>query len=791
MMKSSKKLTALLLAGLMMTTAACGTKNEPAQGSGSSKGEATITKTAKGFGGDVTVTVNFDKDGKLTSVEAAGDEETPTIGGQAIQELPAKIVDAGSTDVDGVAGATITSTAIKTAVQEAIDEYNGTSAEIPAAKMKAGTYTVTASGFSLLKEMEVAVTVSEDKIENIEVLDNGDTYPFLEAAKEKLIPRILENQSVTVDSITGCTGSSTGIKQATEKAVAQALAEGGSEAAAIKNFYKTPAKSTEQETIDVDVLVVGLGGSGTAAAMSAAETQYAANGNDASKVSVLAIDKAGKYGGTSCITADTMGINAPEYDKTYHGGKDYVDAEAMKEDWNNFTKGDAKQDLLDLFFGESGKTVDWLISHGFDYGKGSPEGEGYQYGGPQRGFTDEDIWYVKFQYTGQGYGNWKKETGEMFDSMIADYEKAGGQYLLEVEAKELIYDKDTNTVTGVKAERYDGKQYTINAKKVIIGTGGFSNNAALQEKYLSNQYYPLQGSWLMYGMQQNDGTMISSALDLGAGTYNIGMPPMVHLQGAPITLHEYPVEVVGDENDVGFWTQLPRRNSLNDFPNALASAAYALQVNMKGERFSNEAGTFQTWKSGPRYYTIWSDDFFRDVEKNGLPVSFNDDLTCQGGIDAGKPLPVDELIDLCVKKGIAVKADTLEDLAKQLNLDPAVLKDNVDRYNAAVEAGKDEEFGKAADFLTMKISEEGPYSAFVGASYIYSTVGGLDVNTDMQVLGSDNATPINGLYAVGTDSLGVLFSEQREYVTYGGAAQGWAYTSGRLAGISAVNSLSE
>ncbi|MFR0979950.1 MAG: FMN-binding protein [Holdemania filiformis] len=100
-MKSSKKLTALLLAGLMMTTAACGTKNEPAQGSGSSKGEATITKTAKGFGGDVTVTVNFDKDGKLTSVEAAGDEETPTIGGQAIR-LPAKILEAA--DVDGVAG---------------------------------------------------------------------------------------------------------------------------------------------------------------------------------------------------------------------------------------------------------------------------------------------------------------------------------------------------------------------------------------------------------------------------------------------------------------------------------------------------------------------------------------------------------------------------------------------------------------------------------------------------------------------------------------------------------------
>ena len=147
-MKSSKKLMALLLAGLMMTTTACSTKNEPAQGNGSSKGEATITKTVQGFGGDVTVTVNFDKDGKLAGVDAVGDKETPTIGGQALNELPAKILEAGNADIDGVAGATVTSTAIKTAVQEAIDEYNGTSAEIPAAKMKAGTYNVTASGFS-------------------------------------------------------------------------------------------------------------------------------------------------------------------------------------------------------------------------------------------------------------------------------------------------------------------------------------------------------------------------------------------------------------------------------------------------------------------------------------------------------------------------------------------------------------------------------------------------------------------------------------------------------------------
>lgn len=780
-MNMKKLWTTLLATVLVVSMTAC---SKPAAK------ETVVTKTAQGFAGEVSVTVTL-KEGKVTKVEAKGEKETPALGGVALTEIPTKIVEANSADVESISGATVTSEAIKSAAAQAIAEANGTAVTIPDVKMKSGTYTAKASGFSLLKEMEVTVTVSETKIEKIEVGDNAETFPFVKAAADKIIPRMIENQSVKIDSITGATGSSTGIKLATEAAVKEALAAAGTDENAIQNFYNTPAKSVEKETIDVDVLVVGMGGSGSAAAMSAAEAMYAANGNDASKVSVLAIDKAGKYGGTSCITADTMGINAKEYQETYHGGKDYVDAEFMKEDWNKFTMGDAKQEILDLFFAESGNTIDWLISHGFDYGKGSPEGEGWEFGGPQRGFTEQDIFYVKFQYTGQGYGNWKKETGEMFDAMVEDYTELGGKYMLEVEAQELIYDKTTNTVTGVKAVGYDGKEYTINAKAVIIGTGGFSNNAALQEEYLSNEYYPLQGSWQMYGMSQNDGKVFESALNIGSGTYNIGMPPMVHLQGAPITLHDYPVEIVGSDSDVGFWSKLPRRNSLNDFPNALASAAYGIQVNMKGERFSNEGGTFQTWKSGPRYYTIWSDDYFQSVKTQGLPgAGFGDDLTCQGGIDGGKPIPeVYDIIDLCVEKGIAYKADTLEELAKIINVDAAVLKAEIDQYNGYVDAGKDDEFGKDASLLTTKVAETGPYYAFVGASYIYSTVGGLDVNADIQVLGSDNATPINGFYAVGTDSLGVLFSEQKEYVTYGGAAQGWAYTSGRLAGISAVEAI--
>jgi fumarate reductase flavoprotein subunit len=53
-------------------------------------------------------------------------------------------------------------------------------------------------------------------------------------------------------------------------------------------------------------------------------------------------------------------------------------------------------------------------------------------------------------------------------------------------------------------------------------------------------------------------------------------------------------------------------------------------------------------------------------------------------------------------------------------------------------------------------------------------------------LKDDHATTINGLYASGTDCLGVLLTEKKAYVTYGGLAQGWAFTSGKLAGASAA-----
>lgn len=111
-----KKLSLVLVVALMLLSFAGCAKEEPATAAGEAK---TLTGTAKGFGGDVTVTVTVSGD-DITAVEAVGDSETQGIGSNAIDQLPALIVEADSTEVEAVSGATVTSNAIIEAVNSAL-----------------------------------------------------------------------------------------------------------------------------------------------------------------------------------------------------------------------------------------------------------------------------------------------------------------------------------------------------------------------------------------------------------------------------------------------------------------------------------------------------------------------------------------------------------------------------------------------------------------------------------------------------------------------------------------------
>ena len=115
-----KILTVLLCAAMVASLAACGGTAASSQPASESAAASTLTGTGKGFGGEITVTVTTE-DGKITKVEAVGEKETQGIGSNAIEQLPAKIVEAGNTDVDTIAGATVSSKGILYAVNNALD----------------------------------------------------------------------------------------------------------------------------------------------------------------------------------------------------------------------------------------------------------------------------------------------------------------------------------------------------------------------------------------------------------------------------------------------------------------------------------------------------------------------------------------------------------------------------------------------------------------------------------------------------------------------------------------------
>ncbi len=211
-----------------------------------SQGE-TLTATAKGFGGDVTVTLIVDGD-DIVSVTAVGDSETQGIGSNAIAQLPALIADADSADVDGVSGATITSNAIKTAVNAALGIESAeepaapaeqpakeTSTE-PAAPAPEGALTATAKGFG--GDVTVTVVVEGDDIVSVTAVGADETPGIGSNAIEQLPGKIAEADSTDVDGVSGATYTSDAIK----KAVDEALANKGEAAPAAEGALTGKAK---------------------------------------------------------------------------------------------------------------------------------------------------------------------------------------------------------------------------------------------------------------------------------------------------------------------------------------------------------------------------------------------------------------------------------------------------------------------------------------------------------------------------------------------------------------------
>ena len=142
----------------------------------------------------------------------------------------------------------------------------------------------------------------------------------------------------------------------------------------------------------------------------------------------------------------------------------------------------------------------------------------------------------------------------------------------------------------------------------------------------------------------------------------------------------------------------------------------------------------------------------------------------------GKNLWGDDVEKLVADKKI-FRADTIEDLAKQIGIDPAVLKQTNDAFNKAVEAGKDNEFGRS---LFGQKMDKAPFYASPRMPTVHHTMGGIEINLDTQVL-DKNGNVIPGLYAAG-EVTGGIHGKNR----LGGNALVDIHVFGRIAGTNAA-----
>lgn len=196
----------------------------------------TYTGTAQGFGGTVTATVTVSSSG-IESVELKGDSETPELGGAALEKLGPAFVEAGTSRVDAVAGATISSNAAMEAVGQALDQASGKIDVIEAAETEKaeeeaapkaasdvsyepGVYEGTGQGFG--GEIKAVVVITDSGIDSVELTGDDETPELGGEALKKLPEQFTGAQSADVDGVSGCTVTSNGAKEAVQAALDQA-----------------------------------------------------------------------------------------------------------------------------------------------------------------------------------------------------------------------------------------------------------------------------------------------------------------------------------------------------------------------------------------------------------------------------------------------------------------------------------------------------------------------------------------------------------------------------------------
>lgn len=611
---------------------------------------------------------------------------------------------------------------------------------LAAGDMTAGTYTATVDGRN--GPLTLSVTVENNSIAAIEIGEHSETPGVADPALTTLVEDVIKHQSIGVDTITGSTITSKAVLSAIANCIAQA---GGSTDDWDVKIEKVAGEDIE---LTADVIVIGGGGAGLAAAATAGE-----NG-----ASVILIEKAAVLGGNTILSGGAFNTADPEKQKLDSMSEA---TRAELESYLNYKEED---------FGAFAETLAVLKNQITEY---LASGETYlfdsvelhmihSYTGSKREALDGTIIEPNYELISTLCGNsldawnWLKEIGvptneslstavgalwkrthgitvpdngckPLIDALDAYVNLQGVELMMNTEATEFI--TDGGKVTGVLAQKNDGTKVILHAEKgVVLATGGFGGNVEMVVEY--NNYWPnLTASTKTDNTTTATGDGIFMAQAIGANT--VGM---------------------------GFVQMLPTCTALDGL--AGKGVGSRMYVNAEGLRYVNENSE-------------------RDLLCKAALAQTNGVFYGIGDVNMINTQGETKIAD-SVKKGYVFVADTLEEAAKLAGVNPENLAATVEKFNTYVENQEDPEFGRYS--FAGKI-EQAPFIIAVMSPALHHTMGGVEINTEAQVI-STSGEIIPNLYAAG-EVCGGIHAGNR----LGGNAIADIIVYGRIAGKNAATGM--
>lgn len=547
----------------------------------------------------------------------------------------------------------------------------------------AGVYTAQANGNN--GPVTVEVEVSDAEILSVKVTEHAETAGLSDTPIERIPAKIVEGQTLAVDTVSGATNTSNAILKAAEDALAQA----GADIEALKAVQEKDETAGETAERHVQALVIGAGGSGLAAAITLQEQG----------IETLVVDKMANAGGATALTGALINGGCSKQ-QAERGVTDDVQTMFMDAMVYGSFQNDAR--MTWLMVNNTGDSVDWLHDTvGVEFEEAInhfPE------------HTNDRAFYPK-----------GKQPGYLTGTMEQHYLSNGGELLLETRAQHLL--TEDGRVIGASCSTADGT-LNIYADVTLLATGGYGASVALRPAD--------QMGTLFYGASASTGDGIIMAEEVGAMTHY-----MQYLKSYPQGI-EKPL-------DGGNITADGTTFRGNAYISPLASQAVtlndgAIYVNVEGERCMNENMDFVSIKKVTQKQTDMT--VYLVMDQKGY-----DKWMGMMEVSAGlTPEIVAPWLDADDGKPVFRKGATVEEAAAKAGINAEKLSATVAHFNEMVASGKDDDFGRAE--MSVGLDSDGPIYIVEQRLRMATSLGGLKTSTSFEVY-DENEQAIDGLYACG------------------------------------------